>query len=429
MTMKVSVENINPVTKRLNIQVPSDVVLKEFESVYQDFSRRAKIKGFRPGKVPRDLLERYYGNAVKEEVLARLVEGSYREAISQQKVIPVSQPQIEGVKLEDGKGVSYSATVEVKPDVELKEYVGLRLIRRQYAVSDEDVKKAIDGLRERYAQVQPTSLVRPLQEGDFALIDYQLLAGMPAYQQITKGQVHRGKEEVLESKENVLVEVGSGTSPFDGGIHGMVAGEEREVVATDSSLATSGKRYKIKVKEVKVKVFPALDDEFSKTVGYNSVLELRKAVKERLEEDAKERTEREFRERIFDALIEKNPLEAPSSLVEDQVEFMVAEMKRLLGPKAGQVDEKKMREEFRPRAIERVKGALLLDAISNKEAIAVTDKEVDEEFKKIAQLRKERVEAVRERYRRQGFIESLTADIKREKALKLVADKGKVMEV
>jgi FKBP-type peptidyl-prolyl cis-trans isomerase (trigger factor) len=172
-----------------------------------------------------------------------------------------------------------------------------------------------------------------------------LLAGLPAHQQITKGQVHRGKEEVLESKENVLVEVGSGISPFDGGIHGMVAGEEREVVATDSSLATSGKRYKIKVKEVKVKILPALDDEFSKTVGYNSILELKKAVKERLEEDARQRTEREFRDRIFDALIEKNPIEAPSSMVEDHVEYMVAEMKRMLGTKAGQIDENKMREE------------------------------------------------------------------------------------
>ncbi len=427
--MKVNIESIDQVTKRLKVEVPPDVVAKEFESAYQDLSRKAKIKGFRPGKVPRPLLERYYGEAVKEEVISRVIEGSYREAIDRENVSPVSHPRIEGVKLDEGKGVQYSATVEVKPEVEVKEYTGLRVTRRRYSVTEEDVARMIDELRERYAVVEPTSLVRPLQKGDFAVVDYQRLSPQQVRPQVVGGRGARAADDILEKKENVSVEVGSGTSPFDGALLGMEAGQERDFVVTDSSLSTSGSRYRVKIKEVKVKVLPPLDDEFSRTVGYNSVQDLRAAVHQRLEADAVQRTDREFREHLTDALIERNPVEAPSSMVENQVEHLLAEMKRLLGAQADQIEEGKFREEIRPRAVKQVKIGLILDALAKKEGVTVTEEDVQAELEKIAALRKDRVEAVRERYRRQGLLDVLKAEIRETKAMNRAAEAAQVTEV
>lgn len=427
--MRVSVEHIDNVTKRLKVEVPPDVVAKEIESTYHDISHKVKVKGFRPGKAPRAILERYYSEAVKEEVLTKVIGESYREAITQNKVAPVSQPRIEGVTFEEGKGVSYSATVEVKPEVDLREYTGLRLTRRRYSVTDEDVTRAVDELRERNAEVAPTSLVRPLQRGDFALVDYKVLSPEPVGSRVTGAGGKGVKEEVLESKENVLVEVGTGSYPFEGGLVGLEAGQEKDILVTDSSLSTTGIRFRVRVKEVKVKVLPALDDEFSRTAGYNNVRELMESVKKALEENAQRRTEREFREHVTDTLIEKNPVEAPSSMVEGQVDFLVSEMKRFLGPQAGRIDEGKMKTELRPRAVKQVKAGILLDALAGKEGVSVTDEEIDTELEKIARARKERVEAVKERYRREGLIEGLKAEIREEKALRFVVDRAQVTEV
>ncbi len=379
--------------------------------------------------------DRYYGDAVREEVLSKLVEDSYREAIAREKVAPVSQPLIDGAKLEEGKGLSYSATVEVKPEVALQEYTGLRLTKRLYSVAEEDVAKALDELRERYAEVQPSSLVRPLQKGDYAVVDFQRLPPRDVRTHIKAGATKNLRvspeknEEVLEKKENILVHIGSGEFPFENGLMGMETGQEREVVVTESSLTTMGALYKVKVKEVKVKILPPLDDEFSKTIGYNNVQELKRAVQEKLEADSRRRTEREFRDKVFDALIEKNSVDAPPSMVEGQVDFLVSEMKRLLGPKAGQLEEGKLRTEFRPGAIRQVKASLILDAVSQKEGISVSEEEIEEEIRKIAKMRNERVEAVRERYRKQGLLEGLKVEMREDKAMKFVVEKSQVIEV
>lgn len=427
--MKFKIEDLSPVSKRIEVEIPPDQVDSEFDATYRSLAKRVKIKGFRPGKVPRDILERYYGSTVQDEVLSKLVKDSYQKAIEESKVVPLSRPVLNNGKIEKGKEFKFSATVEVEPRIEPHDYLGLKVESQKVKISPEQVTQALTELQNHHAQFQQVSEKQPLKEGDFALIDFQgFLEGRPR-------EDEKGKDYLLKVNTNPP------SSIFGDSLIGMSVNEEKEIEVTlpqnypKKKLAGKEVKYKVKLKEIKERVLPKLDDEFAKDLGkFGSLEELKEELYRQLESREEAQLKEELKERIISQLITRNPLEAPLSLVEAQIDFLIAQRQRLLeiqglGPERPDGREHELREELRESALRRVKAGLLLEAIAAQEKIKVSEQEISDRLEEIALREKKRVEEVRENYRKQGLLGSLKAQIREEKTLDYLISKTELKEV
>src|SRR4030043_985195 len=215
--MKVSVEEINSIKKKMNVEVPEDQVIKEVDSFYRELSQKAKIKGFRPGKVPRNILERHFKDYVKAEVLQKLIRETYPTALSETNLHPVSDPMIDPGDLESGKPFLYSATVEVKPEIKLEGYLGLNIEGEKEGVKNEEVEERLKGLQNLHANLKTILEARPIQNGDFVIVDYEArMDGKP---------LEEGKAIDLTGEEGR----GRFIPPFKEKLMGRRLEEEREI--------------------------------------------------------------------------------------------------------------------------------------------------------------------------------------------------------
>ncbi len=427
--MKFKIEDLSPVSKRIEIEIPPDQVDSELDATYRSLSKRVKVKGFRPGKVPRNILERYYGSTVQDEVLSKLIKDSYQKAIEEGKIVPLSRPVLNDGKIERGKEFKFSATVEVEPRIEPRDYLGLTIESRKVNISPEQVTQALAELQNHHAQFQQVSEKQPLKKGDFALIDCQgFLEERPL-------EDEKGEDYIIE------VDTGPSSSIFGDSLIGMDVNEEKEIRVTlpqdypKKNLAGREVKYKVKLKEIKEKVLPKLDDEFAKDLGkFGSLEELKEELCRQLESKEQALLKEELKDKIISQLITKNPLEVPSSLVEAQIDFLIAQRQRLLeiqglGPERPNVREHELREELRESALRRVKAGLLLEAIADQEQIEVSEQEISDRLEEIALREKKRVEEIRENYRKQGLLKSLKAQIREEKTFDYLISKVELKEV
>ncbi len=175
--MKVNVEDISLIKKKINVEIPEDQVIREVDSFYGELRKKAKIKGFRPGKVPRNILERHFKDYVKAEVIQKLIQDTYPAALSENNLHPVSDPMIDPGELESGKPFQYSATIEVKPDIKLEGYVGLTIEGKKEGAKDEEVEERLKSLQDLHANLKTISEARPIQTGDYVIVDYQASDG------------------------------------------------------------------------------------------------------------------------------------------------------------------------------------------------------------------------------------------------------------
>ena len=278
--MKVSVEEISSIKKKISVEIPEDRIQQEVESFYKQLGREAKIKGFRPGKVPRNILERYFKDYVKSEVIQKLMQESYPQALSEAGLLPVSQPVIDPGEFEEGKPFQYSAVVEVKPEIQLGEYTGLKIEGKKEEVKEEEIEARLKGLQNLHANLKLIPEIRPVRTGDFVTLDYEASLG---------GSPLEGGKAV-----DLAVEVGSGQfiPAFEEKLIGLLPEEEREVEVLFPEdygyQKWAGKTisFHVKIKEIKEKILPALDDEFAKDLGdYSSFEELRAKLTKDIEKE------------------------------------------------------------------------------------------------------------------------------------------------
>ncbi|UCD84079.1 MAG: trigger factor [Deltaproteobacteria bacterium] len=428
--MKFRIEDLSPVSKRIEIEIPPDQVDSEIDATYCSLAKRVKVKGFRPGKVPRNILEQYYGSAVQEEVLSKLVNDSYQKAIDEGKVVPISRPVLNNNgRIERGKEFRFSATVEVEPRIEPRDYLELKIESQKVNISPEQVKQALAELQNHHAQFQQISEKRPLRRGDFALVDFQgFLDDVPQ-------EDEKGEDYIIE------IDTGPSSSIFGDSLIGMNVGEEREINVTHlqdhpkKKIAGKEMKYQVKLKEIKEKILPKLDDEFAKDLGkFESLEELEKELHRQLESQEEARVKDDLKEKIVSQIIANNPVEIPPSLVEAQINFLIAQRQRLLeiqGLDPGRTDigDQELREKFRETAIRRIKAGLLMEAIADQEKIEVNEQDITDRLEGIALREKRRVEEIREYYRKQGLLESLRAQIKEEKTLDYLISKAELKEL
>ena len=322
--MIVNVEDLSSVKKILHIEISKDKVTSELDAYYENLKKTAKVKGFRPGKTPRSVLKRMFKKDVHADVSSKLIQNSFLDAIKETELNIVGNPKVDPPGLEENGPYKYDATIEVSPKIEDIDFKGLALKKTLYKISDEEVNAQLKMLQKSLAQQKTVEEDRPIKENDFALIDYEGFKDGKPYSETQK-------------TENFTMKIGSGQilKEFDTGIIGMKPSETREVKVTfpkdyfNEKLAGLDITFNIKLNEIREEVLPEIDDELAKNLGNIKTLdELKKTITDNLKQGYEKRVEQEINEQIFKDLIAKSDFEVPDTMVDYELEGIVAEAER-----------------------------------------------------------------------------------------------------
>lgn len=409
----------------LDIEVSKDSVEQAFEEVYREISKVAAIPGFRTGKAPADLVKKHHAKDAHEEVLKRLIPDAYRKALEEHKLNAIGMPAISDVDYAEGKPLVFKARVTTRPEFTLKQYKGLKAERQKVAVSDEDVAKTLESLREMHATYQAAD-ERPVQMGDFVVGDLSCMVdGKPA---------HKKRENIW-----LAIEKDSFIPGLNEKMVGMKAGEERDIEVTlpatypDKNIAGKSAVYHAVVKNIKVRQLPALDDEFAKDLGKESVAALKEEIAKELEARMRASAEVEVENKILGALTEANTFPVPASFVKRQLDHMVENTKRKLvekGFKKEDLDKKD--EEFRAKhkddALRQVRLLFILDEIATKESIEVAESDVQAAYASIAAQAGRTEKEVKDHYEKEDMVESLIEKIREEKTIAFLVKNAAITE-
>ncbi len=366
--MKFDVTDIDGARRKMEVVIPSAEVNERVEKSFREVGKTAKLKGFRPGKVPRNLLEKFFGPRVRSLVAEDLVKEFINKALDEAKIQPVAPPLVEPGEIKKGEDFSFVAQIEILPKIENVNFEGIEVEVPSTDVTDEDVEQNLEQLRQGAAQLKKPDPVRPVAMGDHVIVDFDA----------------RNDDGPVGSEKNVGVEIGSGTMPseFEEGLVGSSEGDKKTLTvkyAEDAQTPMAGKTviFNVEIKDIKLKIVPDLDDEFAKDVGRENLSDLKSNLKERIcdrkEVESKEKARRE----IMSRLREKTPIDLPPSLVDAQRRITIEETKRQFEAMKIPFREEQFGEKFLETSRERVHDDILLDAIADAESIEVTEETVD----------------------------------------------------
>lgn len=417
----------NSCLRELEIEIPVDVVQRKLESVAREFSRVARIPGFRPGKAPVTLIRQRFAEDIRSEVVQTLVPEYFESAVERANLKPLGQPAIEELVFEEDKPLKFKARFEILPEIQLGEYKGLEVEEPAMAVTDEDIEKALAELRERaatYAVVED----RPIREGDFAVLS---LTGT-----VVKPEV---KREPIRA-EDVMCHVGGENTlkEFTENLIGARPQDERRFEVTyaenysDRELAGKTVAYTVRIRALKQKQLPELNDELAKDLGeFATLAELRAKLRQDLEAEQERRRREATRDRLVAKLVERHDFPVPEALVEHQMNQRLERGVRTLvaqgvDPRRLDVDWAKVRSQQREAAVREVKAGLLLDKIAEAEKIEASEAEVERAIAEIAASAAQSTEAVRARLTRERGLARIESRLRNEKTLDFVYSNARV---
>ena len=423
--MKVQVQEVSPIERRLEIEVEPQVVADELSRAYATLGRQVKIAGFRPGKIPRRILEQRFKDEVEPDVLRRVQLRAFLDAIQTHQVEAVSDPQISAGKLSLDQPYAFSARVEVKPKLVPQGYQGLALKKHETAVTDQQVAEQISRLRETRTEMKPVEGRDVGQDGDLAVIDFTALSD--------------GKEFPGNSGTAITVEL-KGGELVDANMPQLVGVKVGETKEFDYAFPADyrieqmkGKtaHFTVTVKELKLKSTPAEDDAFAVTLGVENLEKLKERVKLDLERSEKTKAINDEREETFKALIEKNTFDVPRSMIDRAVQMMMDQAFRAVSrggvdPSTLGLDLEQFRAEFRPKAELEVRGQLLLEAIAAAEKIEVSDAEVEAKLEQMATESGAALSQVRKAFRGEDEKAGLRNRVREEKTITFLQQQPKV---
>lgn len=404
--MKVDVKREPRSRAVLEVEIPPESVSEGVEAALRKLNQKVEIPGFRRGKAPRTMLERYVGKeAVLEEAVKELVPDAYARAVDQVGVTPITRPEIKVDEVKEGEPLRFVATVDLMPEVELADYQGIRIPYAGPQVREEDVDAAVEDLRSRHGHLVPAQA--KAARGDFVLVKVADLAG--AVERFSKGKEY-------------LIEVGGGSYPaeVEAALEGASAGARAEIRLGEHTVT-------LEVVDVKRRELPEVTDEFARTAaGAASVAALRDQVREKLGREAAEAAQGEYEQKVLDALLERASIDLPESMIDHEVEHMVGDLADTLQKRgltlqryyeATQKDESKLREEFRPAAERRIRAQLAIEEVARAEQLSPTQEEIDREVENVARRLQQDPARVREWLTETGRYDSLTGTLRRQKAL------------
>jgi len=413
--------------RELELEIPAEEVNKQTEKVAKELARIARVPGFRPGKAPLALIKKRFAEDIKGEVLQTLVPERVEKAVAEEKLTPVSQPQVDKLEFVEGQAVKFRASFEVLPEFALGNYKNLEIEMPEMHITDEDVRKALAEMQQRAATFAPVE-GRAAQNDDFVQVK---LLGTP-----------EGGGEPLKA-ESVLCHVGAEETmePFNENLRGASVGEHKNLDVAypadypDAKLSGKTFHYAVEVLGIKTKKLPELNDEFAKDVSDTiSLDELKKKVRDSLEHERDHRQKELQREKILAEIVKLHDFPVPQSLVEHQMDVRLERVVRSLAqqgvdPRAVNVDWVSLRRRQEERAREDVKAELVIDRIASEEKIEVSDEELHKELEHMAGHSGESTEALEARLTKQGALDRMKAKLRSDKTIDWLAQTAKVKTV
>ncbi len=422
----VKVEDVSPIKKKILFDISWLEVKKELDTVYKDVAKKAKIKGFRQGKVPRDILESLYKEHAEEETVSNLVNRYYWEALKENKINAISEPDIDQKGIEAEKNFAFTAIVEVEPVIDPTGYIGLELEKENSEVKDSDVDARLDEIRDMFSTMEEVGLDRGVSEGDFVVIDFEgFVQGKP----------------VKEMKaENYLLEVGSKRfmPGFEDQLIGLAKNKTAQITIKlpddyhAKNLAGQEMVFSVTLKNIKEKKLPEIDDKFINNFEkYESLDDLKKDIRKTLDEERIGRENSAFKSLIIEKLLECNQFEVPQAFVNRQVAYMIDDTQKRLAKRGMKRDATKERYKelydlYKDEASKIVRTILLLKNIGEKEAITVSDQEIEDKIRELAQLRGQDYDSLKESLQSENMVDDVKSEILNAKIFAFIEDKAKV---
>ena len=407
--MKTDLVEVNETRKNLKVEIPSDVVDAQIDRVARDYSKKARIPGFRPGKAPARVIKQRFKDQILHEVAHELVPRAVDNALRERGVEAVDTPDIRDVSVEEGKPLTFTASFDTLPAFEPGDLSTISIKRPPASVEEQAVDLALERLRERSARYEPVE-GRGVADGDTVTID------------LTRNK---------DSHQDVSVELGSKANPpgFDQQLLNMDAGATKEFTLTYpadyavSEMAGKDVAYSVTLKGIKRRVLPALDDEFAKDLGdFDTLDALRARVREDLEHEARHGADREVRAELMKQLATRVPFEVPASLVDREVDRRIEEFAQRLfdqniDPRNAGIDWKAFRESQLEVAREAVASAIVLDELARREKLDVSDTDIEQEIGRYAARSGRTPDAVRAALEKEGGLSRVSAGLRREKSI------------
>ena len=429
---------LNPeLTKEIAVEVPADEVSKAYKSVIKRYQKLARIPGFRAGKVPESLVRSKFAKELRQEVLESLVSERFRKAIEEQKLRPISEPQLLDLQLHDGEPLTFKAAFEIAPEFGVEGYDSVRIARPDVGLSEDEYQAELSRVLDAHATVESVEDDRPLADGDWAEIQFKGEVKDLA-QTVTEDGVENASRNEPITGEDVLVEVGGkNTLPaFTEALRGAKPGQEMSFEVAypaefgEPKLAGQTVSYDVTVKAIKRKTYPERDAEFAKQLGsYESWEEFETQLRERAADRKKSALESQARDRMLDELVNKFQFPVPESFVQQQVDARLDRGLRALAQQGMSAEEMRrldfgrLREAQRDQALNEVKASMILDKIGEAEQIAINEEDMDRELLMLSLQSREPLETLRDRLSKDGGLDRIREQMRREKTASVLYEK------
>jgi trigger factor len=429
---------LNPeLTKEIAVEVPADEVSKAYKSIIKRYQKLARIPGFRAGKVPESLVRSKFAKELRQEVLESLVSERFRKAIDEQKLRPISEPQLLDLQLHDGEPLKFKAAFEVAPEFGVEGYDSVKIARPDVALTDDEYQAELSRVLDSHATVEPVEEDRRLTDGDWAEIQFKGEVKDLA-QTVTEDGVENATKAEPITGEDVLVEVGGkNTLPaFTEALRGAKPGQEMSFEVTypaefgEQRLAGQTVSYDVTVKSIKRKTYPERDAEFAKQLGdYESWDDFESKLREMAGDRKKNALESQARDRMLDELVNKFQFPIPESFVQQQVDARLDRGLRALAQQGmnpeemRKLDFARLRDAQRDQALNEVKASMILDKIGEAEQISVSEEDLDRELLMLSLQSREPMETLRERLAKDGGLDRIREQMRREKTASVLYEK------
>ncbi|HKP61226.1 MAG TPA: trigger factor [Polyangiales bacterium] len=421
--MQSHVETLSPVLVEVKVEVPWVKVAEDLESAYRTMQRKAHIRGFRPGKVPRDVVKNVLGKSIRSEVTAELVRQGLGKAVEEHKLEPVAYQDMTPANITDGEPLTFTAKLEVRPKIEHVESSGIEVERTIDSILDSAIDAEIDRMREKAAELITPEPARPAQAGDVVTVDLKVSVD--------------GEDRPTMGGTGRKIELGSGKllPDLEAGLTGIEIGQSREIKVSFpddygyEELKGKTALFNAQATDIQSKVLPEVDDELAKDLGYDSLDAMKGSIRERFEKEALERADAQVREAVVEKLVDKNPVPVPPSLIDQELRAMLEQYLRFqyMFGQQGEIDEA-LQKDFRSRAERKVRAGLLFGAIARAENIEVQEADLEARIRELAERSGKHVAKVRAEYQGEQK-RSLELQVLEKKLLEYLVSRATIKDV
>lgn len=422
----VKIEEISPVKKKLSFEIPWEETKTVLDDVYRKIGKTAKVRGFRSGKIPRPVLEKFYKDNAEEEAMTQLFNQYFWDALKDNDIDPVSRPEVDQQGIEPEKAFAFTATVEIEPVFDPEGYIGLEIDREEVEVTDADMEAKLKELQEMYSTMEEVSEDSEVVSGSFVVIDFQ-------------GSVDDRALKELKA-DDYLLEVGSNTfiTGFEDQLLGMKKGETRDVTIKfpddyhHKDVAGKDAIFTVTIKNIKEKQIPEINEEFVKNFEqFNTLEELRNDLRKDIEAQKQEQVDGSTRMAMIEKLIEKNPIMAPESLVERQIQSMMADTRWRMSMQGIDPDKAakilpQYHELYKSDATRIVQTLLLMKRIGEKENISIDDEELNEHIKSLSEKRGQTYESLLASFTKDDMMDTIRTELANKKVMGFIEEKATI---